>query len=219
MSTATSAPPRFTTVADLLHRLGDVPPERVRMWPLPGTATEDDVLSIRAREGVLCELVEDTLVEKPMGLPESVLAAVLIQHLMNFLDQNDLGFIAGESGTIRLSGGPIRMPDVAFYSWERMPNRQRPTGQVPRIAPDLAVEVLSPSNTRREMERKRREYFASGTRLVWEVDPVARAVDVYTSPDAPTARLTEADTLTAGDVLPGFSLSIRRWFERANRGG
>ena len=81
-------------------------------------------------------------------------------------------------------------------------------------APDLAVEILSESNTPAEMERKLREYFAAGTRLVWYADPVARSVTVYTSPEGSTV-LREDDTLHGNDVLPGFRLPIREWFERA----
>ena len=66
------------------------------------------------------------------------------------------------------------------------------------------------------MERKLREYFAAGTRLAWLVEPEARVVRVYPSPEACT-RLTEADTLTGGEALPGFSLPVRDWFERAGR--
>jgi Uma2 family endonuclease len=80
----------------------------------------------------------------------------------------------------------------------------------------LAVEILSPSNTRDEMRRKRQEYFAGGCRLVWEVEPEERTVRVYTSPTRSTL-LRENQTLDGGDVLPGFTLPIRRWFARAGR--
>jgi Uma2 family endonuclease len=84
--------------------------------------------------------------------------------------------------------------------------------------PDIAVEVLSPSNPTKEMERKRREYFAGGAKLVWIVDPELHTVDVYTSVDQ-FRTLTESDTLDGGEVLPGFALSIRDWFKRAGKCG
>ena len=79
------------------------------------------------------------------------------------------------------------------------------------LAPDLAVEVLSKSNSRGEMQRKLRDYFAAGTKLVWYVDPKKRTVRVYTDPDN-AATLTEDRTLDGGDVLPGFTLRLRELF-------
>ena len=77
MSTTSSAPPAFETVAELLKRLGDIPPHRVRLIPTPGTATEKDVLEAEARHNRLCELVDGVLVEKTMGYEESLLAMLL----------------------------------------------------------------------------------------------------------------------------------------------
>ena len=114
--------------------------------------------------------------------------------------------------------GRVRIPDVSFVSWDRLPGRRVPTKPIPELAPDLAVEVLSASNTRREIELKRQDYFRVGCRLVWEVDPKKRVVDVYTDPTTFT-RLNESDSADGGTVLPGFALSIRHWFERADRGG
>lgn len=214
MTTATFAPPEIETLADLLHRLGDVPLERIRFRPSPGTATEQDVLELP--RGRLYELVDGVLVEKAMGYYESRLAASLIYFLEKFLDQNDLGISLAPDGLTRMEPGLIRMPDVAFHSWEHFPNRLLPAGAFLEQAPDLAVEILSPTNTEREMDRKRREYFTGGSRLVWQVYPPKRRVRVYTSVDA-FVELTEDDTLEGGSVLPGFSLSLQRWFERAGQ--
>jgi Uma2 family endonuclease len=85
---------------------------------------------------------------------------------------------------------------------------------MPDLAPDLAVEILSPGNTAREMERKIGEYFAAGTRIVWVVSPTERAVRVYTGP-ADARLFVEGDTLDAAPVLPGFRLAIRDWFGAA----
>jgi Uma2 family endonuclease len=216
MTLAVASPPNYETFADLLEALGGIPPWRIRLKPAPGTATVADVLEIHAREKRLCELVDGVLVEKPMGFHESRVASVLGHFIETYLDQNNIGITAGEAGMLRLEG-QVRMPDLLFMNWNRLPGRECPKEQVPAMAPDLAVEVLSESNTRAEMERKRREYFAAGTQLVWEVDPDARTVDVYIDSDTFT-RLTETDTLGGGAVLPGFTLSIRRWFERVNRG-
>ncbi|HZY83499.1 MAG TPA: Uma2 family endonuclease [Gemmataceae bacterium] len=204
------------TVADLLEKLGGVPPERVRMKPLPGTATEEDLIAIQDRENRNCELIDGVLVEKPLGYPESALAAWLSYLLQNFLVQHDLGNLAGESGSTRLMPGLVRIPDVSFISWDRLPSRTIPSEPILGLAPDLAVEVLSPSNTKREMDLKVREYFLAGVRLVWLVDMTKRSVRVYTAPDEST-RLTEGQTLDGGDVLPGLRLPLREVFARTPR--
>ena len=79
---------------------------------------------------------------------------------------------------MRLAPTVFRAPDVAFISWGRIPGGPLSEAALAEVVPDLAVEVLSPSNTKAEMSRKRREYFEAGVRLVWEVDPRTRTVSV-----------------------------------------
>ena len=215
---ATGVAPAFeiVTVADLLERLGGIPAERVRWQPLPGTATEEDVIEIERRENRLCELVDGVLVEKAMGFRESVLASFLIGELYKFVAPRKLGLVAAPDGMMRLAAGLVRMPDVSFISWARLPGGKIPKAPIPRLAPDLAVEVLSPGNTAAEMERKRREYFKAGVSVVWLVDPVARRVTVYTAPDQFRV-LAESETLDGGQVLPGFALSLRELFADLDR--
>jgi Uma2 family endonuclease len=216
MSGPATAPPTLETLADLLERLGGVPPERIRLQPAPGTAREADVLACPHGEKRLCELVDGVLVEKPIGYYESLVAAILIRVLGNFLDQHDLGIVLGADATLRLVPGLVRLPDVSFVAWEQFPNRELPAEPIPDLVPDLAVEVLSEGNTAAEMNRKLREYFAAGVRLVWYADPDERTVRVYTSP-TDVRLLTEDGTLEGEPVLPDFQLSVREWFDRAGR--
>jgi Uma2 family endonuclease len=218
MASVLTLPGSIETLADLLEQLGDIAPERVRLRPPPGTATEQDVLEVHARTGRLCELVDGVLVEKGMGFRESLLACVLITLLSNFVRPRNLGLVTGESGMMRLAAGLVRIPDVAFISWERLPDRRVPSEPIPGLAPDIAIEVLSQSNTRREMARKRQEYFAAGVRLVWQVDPVTRTVEVYTTPEQYTL-LHETDALEGGAALPGFVLALREVFAELDRQG
>jgi len=196
--------------------LGDIPLSRIRLRPTPGTATEQDVIEAEAKTGRLCELVDGVLVEKAMGYYEDLLGSVLIQLMGPFAKKHKLGFVLGSAGMMRPQPGLVRMPDVAFYSWSQFPNRRLPRGQILGRTPDLAVEVLSPKNTKREMERKRGEYFRGGARLVWQVYPKKVQVRVYTTVDQ-FDELGEDQTLTGGAVLPGFKLSVRRWFEYAGQ--
>ncbi len=199
------------TLADVLQQLGGISPKRIRFRPAPGTATEDDVIKIHDRERRLFELVDGVLVEKVMGYWESMLAMELAGLLRDFIKPRKLGTLAGEGGMLLLSPGLVRIPDLSFISRARLAHHRRFLDPILPLAPDLAIEVLSEGNTPREMVRKVREYFASGCRLVWLIDPRTRTVAVYTSTAKPVV-LTEKQTLTGGDVLAGFRLQLRKLF-------
>jgi len=214
-----AAPPAVPeTLADLVEQLGSIPLHRIRFHPLPGTATEQDVLDIERRENRLCELVDGVLVEKAMGFRESALACALIIFLSAFTRPRNLGIVTGEAGMLRLSSGLVRIPDVAFVSWGRLPGRRMPSEPIPQLAPDLAVEVLSESNTEGEMDRKLHEYFDAGVLAVWFVDPKSRTITVYTAADQFVV-LNENQILDGGIVLPGFSLPVQQLFAELDREG
>jgi Uma2 family endonuclease len=216
MTKLTSRRPKVRTVADLIKHLGDVPPARIRMDPLPGTATEQDVLDIEARENRLCELVRGVLVEKTRGHFESRVAAVLIYFLETFLDRSDLGIVYGADATLRLMPHFVRIPDVSFVSWRKLPHRELPAEPIPYLVPDLAVEVLSEGNTPREMRLKLKEYFLVGVRLVWFIDPATRSATRYRARTKKTL-IGPDGALEGGAVLPGFRLPLQTLFSRAGR--
>ena len=211
MPTNVTFSPPVVTLSDLLERLGGVSPDRVRYKPFPGTATEQDVIRIQQSENRLYELVEGILVEKGMGYRESILAGAILAALRAFVRPRKLGLVSGEAGMMRLFAGLVRIPDVAFVSRERLPGGKVPPEPIPDLSPDLAVEVLSESNTRAEMTRKRGEYFEAGVRLVWIVDPKTETVAVYTGPDQHHV-LTRRDQLEGGAVLSGFALALDELF-------
>jgi Uma2 family endonuclease len=218
MSAGLAAPPPIATLADLLTRLGDVPLDRIRFRPAPGTATVQDVIDVRVREARLCELIEGVLVEKVMGFTESRLAVFLMTLLNNFVLQHNAGIVTGPDGTVELMPDLVRIPDVAFTRWDRLPGRRGPDVPVPRLSPNLVVEILSASNTPGEMAAKRRDYFTAGVQLVWEIDPAARTANVFTSPTA-VAPLGPADSLDGGAILPGFVLPLTQLFAELDRQG
>ena len=213
-----TASPEIRTLADLLERLGGVPLDRIRFHPSPGSATLQDVLDVKHREGVLCELVEGVLLEKPVGYNESSLAGFLVGLLNAYVIPRNLGIVTGADGTMELMADLVRIPDVAFTSWDRLPGRRRPTSPTPRLAPNLAVEILSRSNTPGEMAAKRRDYFTAGVQLVWEIDPVKRSAAVYSSVDQVTT-LGAADSLDGGAALPGFTMPVKDLFIELDRQG
>jgi len=214
MSTLLTSSPNIPTLGDLLERLGGVPAERVRYFPLPGTATEQDVIEIEARENRLCELVDGVLVEKTMGYRESYLAILIATLLNNFVQPRKLGAVTGADGMMRLFPGLVRIPDVAYVSANRLPGAKIPTEPIPSLAPDLVVEVVSESNTQREMDRKRGEYFRAGVLLIWLIDHRARSAAVFTDPGKDPLLLDQNGILDGGVVLRGFSLSLRSLFDQ-----
>jgi Uma2 family endonuclease len=204
------------TLAELVEQLGGIPLERIWCTPPPGTATEEDLLKYMHFRGgkYLLELIDGVLVEKAVGLRESILAAILIQYLRNFIQEDRLGWVVGADGPHRLHAGVVRYPDVGFIARERFPDGL-PDDAIGRFAPDLAVEVLSSSNTAREMQLKREAYFAAGVRLVWEANHRTRTVRVYHNPDD-FQELTASDELDGEDVLPDFRLAVDEWFAEAD---
>ncbi len=206
----TFRPPRhFENAAEWLRALGDVPLERIIFDPWPGTATEADLLYLVEHDRP-CELIDGTLVEKPVGFWEGIIAVNLVTLLTAHVNPRKLGVVAGPDSMMRMiAGGRIRLPDVSYISFERLPRTREP---VPTLAPDLAAEVLSETNTVREINQKLREYFDSGTRLAWIIDPQTRTVAVYRSAGEPTFLLQESDQLDGDAVLPGFLATVSDLF-------
>ncbi len=206
---------RLMTAADvpgLLCALGDIPPERLILDPLPGTATEADVVRLVDGDNkVLCELVDGTLVEKTVGFVEAYLATTIATRLGEFVHSHNLGIVVGADAMLQMTGGNVRLPDVTFVAWSDLPGGKVPREAVGKFPATLAVEVLSPSNSKAEMRRKRQEYFASGTQLVWEFDLKLRLVSVFTAPDA-VRTLGANEVLDGGNVLPGFALHLATLF-------
>ncbi len=128
----------------------------------------------------------------------------------NYSDTRGLGQAASNNTGVVVKRAPdiVRGPDVAFWSFERQPTI--PEGYF-EVAPELVVEVVSPSNTQSKIWRKNKEYFFHGTRRVWVVYPEDRMVAVFTSP-SDSKLLEETDTLEGGDALPGFRCQVADFF-------
>jgi Uma2 family endonuclease len=163
----------------------------------------------------LCELVAGSLVCEPLpGAEHGLVAATILGHLFRFVHEHGLGRVyAAETGFV-LARGPdtVRGPDAAYVSAERSAATVR-RGPFFEGAPDLAVEVLSPGNTRREIAAKVREYLAAGAGAVWVVDPARRAVTVHRPGHEPET-FSRDEVLDGGSVLPGFRLPVAEIFEQ-----
>jgi Uma2 family endonuclease len=205
--------PLTWTVEDLQQHLGGVPTGRIRLFPPPGTATESDALYIADHEDRICELVDGILVEKTMASYESLLAGLLITLLNVYLEKNPLGIALGPDGTLRILPSKTRAPAVSFIAWERFPGRKLPKDKVYRVAPDLAVEILSEGNPEGEMNLKLDEYFQAGVRLVWYIDPRTRTARIFTASNQ-VEPIDAQGMLRGRDVLPGFELRLGELFDR-----
>lgn len=167
-------------------------------------------------EDSLYEIVDGQRVEKPMAADALVIASVLGGYLIPFARTHRLGRVVIEGlFSINPKGAPERRPDVAFVSYARWP-RERPVPSTSawEVAPDLAVEVVSPSNRAVEVVGKVREYFQGGVLRVWLVYPTEKLVYVYESPMRNNV-LGLDDAIDGGDLLPGFRLAVADLFDDA----
>ena len=205
------------TVADLIERLGGIPAERIRLKPPPGTATGDDV--IRWMDGPdkrLFELIDGVLVEKAVRTREGFLAAYISRRLWEFAEQEGLGVVGGADAPFRFRLGLVRFPDVSFVSWDRIAGDEFPDDPIAGLIPDLAIDVLSESNTPREIELKLDHYFETGVRAAWVVDPKEQTAVIHSSRTW-TKQIGVDGDLTAAKVLPGFRLPLRDVFASLRR--
>lgn len=131
-----------------------------------------------------------------------------------FVEPRDLGWVTGADGAYIVLDDPqtVVVPDLSFVRWERLPGRAIPDGYIP-VPPDLAVEVMSPSDEPANIAKKRELYRRAGVALVWWVDPARRTVAVYRGGEF-VAELGVGDILDGGDVLPGFRLPVADIFAR-----
>ncbi len=211
-------------VAALAERFG-VPERRIRLDPPPGTATAADVTALAERDKLFYDLLDGTLIEQARTAETARVAMRVMIELANWNDDR-FGWAFGPGAFCHLpegghAGDRMRAPMASFVS-----DAQRPDGLAARGysagAPALCVEVFSPSNTRPEMARKRREYFENGCRLCWTIYPSDEtqpaACEVHTPATGPDegagALLTETDDLTGGDVLPGLSIPFAKTLRR-----
>ena len=160
------------------------------------------------KELILGEVVELT----PPGVRHGRIQARIARLLEEFVDSSRLGdFVTTESGyRLRSEPDTVRAPDVAVVSAARVADYEDEIGYLP-FAPDLAVEVVSPSDSFADVETKARMWLTHGTRIVWVVEPDSRRVLIY-EPDRDRRELVEGDDLDGGEVLPGFTVSVAKLF-------
>jgi Uma2 family endonuclease len=179
------------------------------------TADELLVMPHRDEHGNDCrlELIRGELkVMSPTGITHGIVCTNIAGELRTFVEKNALGVVCGAETGFVLESDPdtVLGADAAFISHEQFAKIENPDKFGP-FAPDLAVEVMSPSNTTREMEKKVALYFGAGARAVWVFNPKKKTAAVYASP-SDVRVLGEHETLEGGEVLPGFRLELSKLF-------
>lgn len=179
---------------------------------LPRQYTDEELAKL-ADDGV-SEFVDGRVVEKDMNADATWTAARVGHYITISVIQAGAGDVFAEQSFRCVPNDPrgFRRPDVSFVAAGRVPT-PAPGGPLP-FAPDLAVEVVSPNDNVEELETKLAEYRAAGVRLVWVVIPAVRTVRVFPL-DGPDHAVRAGDTLSGGDVLPGFAVPVADLFRPA----
>jgi Uma2 family endonuclease len=169
--------------------------------------TEEEFLHL-PDNGRKYELVDGELREVPTTIEHDVIGANIVALLVPHA--RGRGYVTISQAGYRIQSGNIRIPDVAYTRKERFPDGKPPKG-FGDFAPDLCIEIISPSEDRLDMTRKLKEYFASGAHLVWHIFPETLSAFVYTSASE-YSRLEADDELEAADLLPGFKCKLGELF-------
>ncbi len=169
-------------------------------------ATEDDLRAM-PEDGQKYELVDGEIRVSPAGDRHSIVALQMGALLLQFVKQRKLGFVFGADAGFRLPGGNVRSPDASFVAAGRFPDEKVPDDWG-SVAPDLAVEIVSPGDRPRHVLDKVGEYLEAGVRLVWVIDPRRERAVVYRSV-TDVRELGRDDVIDGEDVLPGLRFVLR----------
>ena len=201
---------RDSSMAEARVRSADTLAPWAEIVPHTGLMTEEELLAL-PEDGWQYELVEGRLVRMPpSGLRATQIAFIIGAALFTFVQPRKLGAVTGADGGYRLGPGTDLVPEVGFIRADRLPPRSSPDyDRLVSGAPDLAVEVVSPTQRRSALRRKAQRYLAARTQLVWIVWPKSQQIEVWRPGDTqPAATLGMADTLDGGNVLPGFTYPV-----------
>lgn len=177
--------------------------------PYPGMPITEDELMRLPKDGRKWEMEDGRLTEVPTNIKHEEIIFNLAVLLAPF--KRGHGIVTLGQGGFRMKDGNVRAPDASYTLKERFPGGNAPEG-FGDLAPDLCVEIISPSERKAGIMRKVREYFSTGAVQVWHVFPERQEVIVFTSP-TDTQTLGADGILYAGSLLPGFSCLVRDLFE------
>ncbi len=183
-------------------------PEEEKVW------TDAEFMALN-RDGHRYEIVNGELIDMGnSGAKHGYVCSVLMILLGGYVHIEKLGAMFDSSTAFKMKSGNKRSPDVSFMAKERLQGLDELPDGFLEGAPDLAVEILSPSNTVEEIHNKLVEYFDNGSRLVWVINPKEKYVLVYRSSQEPDRLLKSIDSLDGEEIVPGFSLAIAELFQK-----
>ncbi|OCQ89118.1 hypothetical protein AMR42_18175 [Limnothrix sp. PR1529] len=182
--------------------------------PLEHPACTDAEFMALGRDGHRHEWVNGQLIDMGnSGAKHGYLAIILSAALFTVVAAQKLGALFDSSTAFKMKNGNKRSPDISFFAKERLQGLDDlPIGFL-EGAPDLVVEILSPTNTIEEIDEKLIEYFENGARLIWVINPRQNHVLVYRSATEPDRLLKLTDQLDGEEIIPGFSLSVSQLFQ------
>lgn len=178
---------------------------------IPALMEPDELL--RVPDGDRYELIDGRPKEKEGGAESDEIGGLLLTQFNNFIRPRKLG--RAYPSQTRFQCFPdrpklVRMPDTSFVAAGRLPEDRSPEGYI-KVAPDIAVQVVSPNETYEEVEAKVAEYRSADVKLVWVISPHSKTVLVRRL-DGTCAEVGEAGTLSGEDVLPGFTCAVAELF-------
>ncbi len=182
-----------------------LPPTPIKVW------TDQELMAL-PDDGNKYELVDGELIVSNSGLEHGYIAAILVSALYSFVVSRKLGVVLDSSTAFTMKTGNKRSPDVSFLSKDRLQGLKKLPKGFGQGAPDLAVEILSPSNTTAEIHSKIVEYLENGTKLIWVINPEEEYVLVYKSKPSPDRLLSSVDILSGEETLPDFSFAVADLF-------
>jgi len=175
--------------------------------------TPEQLLALPDSKGL--ELVRGKLVENKVGAESSQLAMDIVELIVVYLRSNRIGRLFGPETSFRCfphDPSMLRKPDVAFLSYAKWPANKK-IGPYIQVAPELAIEVLSPNDVVKEVYEKVEDYLKAGVSVIWVVNEFGRFVEIHTADTTPRIAGLK-DTLICDDILPGFRCEVREIFAR-----
>jgi Uma2 family endonuclease len=191
----------------LTENQGETPPE-TKIW------TDAEFMALN-RDGHRYEIVNGELIDMGnSGAKHGYVCSILMILLGGYVRLHKLGAMFDSSTAFKMKSGNKRSPDVSFMAKERLQGLDDIPDGFLEGAPDLAVEILSPSNTVEEIDKKIIEYFDNGSRLVWVINPKQNYILVYRNGQEPDRLVKSNDSLDGEEIVPGFNLPVAELFQK-----
>jgi Uma2 family endonuclease len=201
----------------LIQNLTENPTENQLEIPAEKKIWTDAEFMALNRDGHRYELINGELIDMGnSGAKHGYICSILMILLGGYVRLQNLGAMFDSSTAFKMKSGNKRSPDISFMAKERLQGLDEMPDGFLEGAPDLAGEILSPSNTVEEIDSKLVEYFENGSRLVWVVNSKQKYVLVYRSAEEPDRLLKSADSLDGEEIVPGFTLPVSDLFQKLN---